>query len=30
MKINFKIFRGQHNHQISIPMNHSDQFWRLE
>jgi hypothetical protein len=28
MNMNFSIFHGQHNHQISTSLNHSDQFWR--
>jgi hypothetical protein len=30
MNVNFNIFPGQHNHQISTSLNHSGQFWRLE
>jgi hypothetical protein len=30
MKVNFSIFPGQHNHQISTSLNHSGQFCRLE
>jgi hypothetical protein len=30
MKVNFNIFSGQLNHQISTWMNHCDQFLRLE
>jgi hypothetical protein len=30
MKVNFNIFPGQQNHQISTSLNHSDQFLRLE
>jgi hypothetical protein len=28
--VNFSIFPGQHNHQISTSLNHSGQFCRLE
>jgi hypothetical protein len=30
MKVNFNIFRGQHNHHIWTSLNHPSQFWRLE
>jgi hypothetical protein len=30
MKVNFSIFRGQHNYQIWTSLNHSGEFWRLE
>jgi hypothetical protein len=29
MKVNFNIFPSQHNHQIWISLNNSDQFWTL-
>jgi hypothetical protein len=30
MKVNFSIFPGHHNHQISTSLNHYGQFWRLK
>jgi hypothetical protein len=29
-KMNFSIFSGRHSVHIWTPLNHSDQFWRLE